>query len=84
MSPFNVTWLQNFQTRLVTCFIVTENTALLYRGAGSKIQIPMGAFRVMIKHLPNRFLKDHPIKLLNVTIQYHMASKFSNSDSNRE
>src|SRR6266542_6727061 len=31
MSPLKVTCTQNFQTRLVTCFIVTENTALLYR-----------------------------------------------------
>ena len=33
-----------------------------------RIQISKEVFHVIIKHFPNRFLKDHPIKLLNIII----------------
>src|SRR6266542_2353723 len=46
-----------------------------------RIQIPMGVFRVMIKHLLITSYYYHPIKSLNVTVKSHVYSKFSNSVS---
>src|SRR6266540_2379880 len=49
-----------------------------------RIQILIGVFRVMIKHLLITSYYYHPIKLLNVTVKSHVYSKFSNSVSDRE
>src|SRR6266498_1220743 len=90
MSPFNVTWLQNFQTRIVTENIIIYIGWNLWKSMVLsmknpwifiRIQIPKGVFRVMIKHLLIISYYYHHIKPLNVTLKSHVYSKFSNSVS---